>query len=106
MATETEKTSIEWDLATKQAALSFTYEVSIRTSGYLIFAVKYANEKHRETPQDFWRKLFLLEKGGKPHSILKKGENDHNPNQCPADPYLELDFQAVCKFLLYGKKRV
>lgn len=118
-----EQVGLGWDDEQKGEAVSYIRTLGDKTRDYFSSAIQYANEQKRETPEEFWRKLFYQR--NKPHQEplqrekgdpqkrqeVRRGEITPEkagvllPDVCPADPYHELDFQALCKFLQYGYDR-
>ena len=47
-----------WDDEQKGEAISYIRTLGDRTRDYFSSAIQYANEQRKETPEEFWRKLF------------------------------------------------
>lgn len=101
------------DLTLKREALKYIWDLSDYVRSYLTYAVEYVNDQAGESKEDFWKKLFIPSKA----SAKNRGQNRNrrqsilevrggaSPDHCPANPYRELDLQAVCKFLKFGRNR-
>lgn len=118
-----EQVELNWDDEQKGEVITYIRTLGDKTRDYFASAIQYANEQKKETPEEFWRKLFYERKTPYREPIQKE-KGDYQKQQkvrrkeitpeeagvllqdvCPADPYHELDFQALCKFLKYGDDR-
>lgn len=116
---DTQGSTIRAELTKEQklAAMTFIKETTDQLTFYLTGAIRLA---HRNAegggidPALFWKGLFIKQGthwdrdsrtylNDKP--ILTKGR-DMSDETVPADPYKALDFQACCKYLLFGGDRI
>lgn len=118
-----EQLELGWDDEQKGEVVNYIRTLGDKTRDYFSSAIQYANEQRQETPEEFWRKLFYERKTPHKEPIQReKGDYQRRkavrqgeltpeeagvllPDVCPADPYHELDFQALCKFLQFGGDR-
>ena len=113
----------EWEDVQKSEVISYIRALGDKMRDYFSYAIQYANEQEHEAPEEFWRKLFCERKTPKQDPIqrekgskmdrerVRRGEITPEeakvfvPDVCPANPYQELDIQALCKYLRYGDDR-
>ena len=87
-------------------AIECVVKMSQQVREYLSYAIEYANNQNHETPEQFWTYLFwnVTKNPGYGNLICGKGAN--KIPVCPKNPYRELNFLTVCRFLCFGSQRL
>lgn len=106
-------TDFEFDYTLKREGFNYIKDLIESVKVYMIAGIKLAHQG-KVTKEQFWEGLFIKEGTGwdgfrgEPtnREPLKYPTKKENPENCPEDPYMTLDFQATNKYLYYGGDRV